>query len=739
MASNGSVGQIVEMVGHFDEASTQAVLVLLIEHARGAIGVESQGVARTLLALAGLTNVSLNQHGGAIANSIAPTLELHPEVLAGAGLPGAWRLGGVTNSTAGRRLQKLVLDAAATRTDPAVGLMVLRDATVALAADVAATQLILQSHLVAAHVADTAAVIEGLEPGIAAGLLRADPASLAAALAAALAPPSAAPAAPATSVAVAAAAATAAASTADDDDDDDDDEDEVDASIDRGGADSAQIHAALVSLLSNLASGQGGPAQALAGVLLLIDLQDMRDIIEASLPSVGAIEEPELTSRILTACRRRVVSLWPSWMGPLSPEILADARFDSELEATTRLLWTRANESDKRPTDAALASAGAALLRLMEGRPRDRWPSLDAVVEAALGDFASDDESALRRMGVLANASPLVEAGLVPVRTLAKAEYGAAVETLAIDDEVDLSESELVSYVVETTTRAVADWDPSLPTGGAIETDELEALAVAADGCGWLPEPQKSVVKLTLRAAWAPADETAFAALPLTDEVVQLWAEFTTAAAPAVQAWLALSPLSAVDLVAIGTAFTRSEPPASVLAALSSTTVGLSRATKLDALRQLLLDAAAVVPSGSVLGALGSQSVSAADLAQVLIERYTACGNNHQRKQVLELWARLDLSSAAKRDLIEQIMIPMFALNQQAKEHALDYVDRLCIPFPPKVKKRLGDAIVAATRGTSIEKRSQDKMKAMGYSVRKAGGFLGLGKTTHVDTGSDQD
>ena len=75
----------------------------------------------------------------------------------------------------------------------------------------------------------------------------------------------------------------------------------------------------------------------------------------------------------------------------------------------------------------------------------------------------------------------------------------------------------------------------------------------------------------------------------------------------------------------------------------------------------------------------------------------------------------------------------MFGLNQQAKEHALDYVERLCLPFPPKTKKRLGDVIVGATRGTSIEKRSQDKMKAMGYSVKKTGGLLygppGTGKT----------
>ncbi|HQZ36646.1 MAG TPA: P-loop NTPase fold protein [Ilumatobacteraceae bacterium] len=732
MASNGSVGQIVEMVERFDEASTQAVLGLLIEHARGAIGVESQGVARTLLALAGSADVALNQHGGAIANSIAPTLELYPELLASSSLSGAWRLGSVTNSTAGRRLQRIVLDSAATRTDPGVGLMVLRDACAALAADAAATQLILQSHLVAAHVADTAAVIEGLDPGTAADLLRGDPASLAATLAAALTPPVAPAAAPTTPPAPAAAPA-AAVSTADEDEEDD-------ASlVDGGRADSTQVHAALVGLLSNLASGPDGPAQALLGVLLLVDSQEMRDTVQASLSSVGDIEDPELTSRILTSCCRRGVSAWPRWMDSLSPVVLADARFDNELDAAARLLWTRAAASDKRATDAALASAGAALLRLVEGRPLDRWPSLDDEVEAALGTCAEDDVSALRRTDVLTNAAPLVEAGLLPVRTLAKAEYDAAVQTLEIDKEPELLESELVSYIVETIARAIVHWDPTLPTGGAIEVDELAALAVAADGCGWLPEPQASVVKLTLRAAWAPADQTSLAALPLTDEMVQLWGDFSTPAAPAVQAWLTLAQLSAADVVAIGSAFVTSQPPASVLAALGNATVGLNRTSRLEALQHLLVDPAGMVPSRAVLDALGAPSVSAADLAQMLIARYTACGNNHQRKQVLELWGRLDISATARRDLIDRIVIPMFGLNQQAKEHALDYVERLCLPFPPKTKKRLGDVIVGATRGTSIEKRSQDKMKAMGYSVKKTGGFLGLGKTTLVDTGSDED
>ncbi|MBK9969766.1 MAG: hypothetical protein IPP16_03155 [Acidimicrobiaceae bacterium] len=304
MASNGSVGQIVEMVERFDEASTQAVLGLLIEHARGAIGVESQGVARTLLALAGSADVALNQHGGAIANSIAPTLELYPELLASSSLSGAWRLGSVTNSTAGRRLQRIVLDSAATRTDPGVGLMVLRDACAALAADAAATQLILQSHLVAAHVADTAAVIEGLDPGTAADLLRGDPASLAATLAAALTPPVAPAAAPTTPPAPAAAPA-AAVSTADEDEEDD-------ASlVDGGRADSTQVHAALVGLLSNLASGPDGPAQALLGVLLLVDSQEMRDTVQASLSSVGDIEDPELTSRFLV--------LLPTWCVGVAP------------------------------------------------------------------------------------------------------------------------------------------------------------------------------------------------------------------------------------------------------------------------------------------------------------------------------------------------------------------------------------------------------------------------------------
>jgi hypothetical protein len=64
MASNGAVASVVDMVRAFDDASKEAVLGLLVEHARGAIGVESQGIARTLLALGGMPGVPLQQHAG---------------------------------------------------------------------------------------------------------------------------------------------------------------------------------------------------------------------------------------------------------------------------------------------------------------------------------------------------------------------------------------------------------------------------------------------------------------------------------------------------------------------------------------------------------------------------------------------------------------------------------------------------------------------------------------------------
>lgn len=727
MASNGAVGQVVEMVARLDETSSQAVFELLIEHARGTIGVESQGVARTVLALAGLPNMSLTQHGGAMANAIAPTLEQHPEVLDAAALPGAWRLGSATSSAAGRRLRRVVLEAAATQTDATVGLMVLQDAGLAIAADRSATQLILQSHLVAAHVADTAAVIECLDPSTTVELFRGNPKALADALTEAVRPAIAV--APAATVAATPVANVAIVG----------DQTGDDSTLDDATADSSEIYAALTGMLTRLLPGPKGPAQALLNVLLLVDATEMRNVIEQALASVGDIQDPQITSGLLDSCDRRAVSLWPKWLNALGPAVLAEGGFDIHLARAARKLWTQANLTDKRPSDPDLTHASTALLRLLEGMPLHRRPSLDAEVATAFGDCARDGLGAVRRAAVLTNAAPLVAAGLLPARTLASAENNALVETLELDAGVVEVGPDLVAYIVETTSQVVAGWNPAVPTGGAVEADELEALTVAADRCSWLPDPQASVVKLTLRAIANTKDDSSLTALPSTANMLGLWADDGAAAAPALEAWLALANLDVADLTAIGSSLAAARPSDSVIAALNRATTRLSKAIKLGALQHMLTDSALVMPSRALLVALGSQSVPAADLAHTLIERYSASGNNHMRKQVLELWSRLDINGTAQRELIDRIVIPMLGLNLQATELALDYVEQLCVPFPPKTKKRLGDAIVAATRGTGNEKRSQDKLKSMGYSVRKTAGFFGLGKSTHVDTGSPDD
>jgi hypothetical protein len=79
----------------------------------------------------------------------------------------------------------------------------------------------------------------------------------------------------------------------------------------------------------------------------------------------------------------------------------------------------------------------------------------------------------------------------------------------------------------------------------------------------------------------------------------------------------------------------------------------------------------------------------------------------------------------------------MLSLGTTATQHVLDYARELCVPFPPKTKKRLGDAMLLATLGTSTERKARDVMQSMGYNVTKKGGFFGIGKKTHIDTGTD--
>ena len=108
---------------------------------------------------------------------------------------------------------------------------------------------------------------------------------------------------------------------------------------------------------------------------------------------------------------------------------------------------------------------------------------------------------------------------------------------------------------------------------------------------------------------------------------------------------------------------------------------------------------------------LEPQSVPSADLGRTLIERYSASGSNHMRKQVLELWSRLDINDTARRDLIDRIVIPMLGLNLQATELATDYVEQLCVPFPPEnqeAARRCNRVSCRVARVTRSDRRKLD-------------------------------
>jgi DNA-binding transcriptional regulator YbjK len=220
--------------------------------------------------------------------------------------------------------------------------------------------------------------------------------------------------------------------------------------------------------------------------------------------------------------------------------------------------------------------------------------------------------------------------------------------------------------------------------------------------------------------------------------MVELWAQFGSRAASALSAWITLANLEQADLLLIAKGFAAAVPPASVLSALGAATSTRSRPMNTELLRSLVADPNGHLPHPDLLTALGSHTVAVADRVDIVTSRYAAASNNHQRREVLELSSRLKPNTmAARLELIDKIILPMLSLGTTATQHVLDYARELCVPFPPKTKKRLGDAMLLATLGTSTERKARDVMQSMGYNVTKKGGFFGIGKKTHIDTGTD--
>lgn len=725
-AANGTLDSLLTSVRALDDAGRDAVVTLLIGQSLGAVGLEAQNVALSLLAVAALPGVDVAARADALADALADPVNDAPDLVEEGGLHGAWRLGLNSDRPTALRLRELVLGYAAAHDDPQITMMVLNDSDAALAADPKMTAGLLVAQLLSEDgdsASTTCEALLGMAPEQSTRLLWAASSALGGQLSALLAPPEAPPAAatpPATTIGRPAPAVQPPVSPSP--------QDELELPD--------LVETTIGALLTGLDGSAGGPAQALIAALLNADRRSIRQLIESHLSDVSPVSDTALASQLIRACAVRPLEVWPAWLSAVSPDAAVDSGTDNALQNLVGNLWTFAISTDT-PSPGTVQAAAIAVGNLLDARPLAQRPSMAADVRQSLGQAVADDEAANERRRLLAAAEPLLVAGALEPGVLAKKEAEDLAATLREDFTPTGLGAAVVPYVAATTEDTLRGFArPGVP-GQAADPDAYAELVRALHDNAWLPEPTATHLRLLGRATPNAPDD--LPDLPTPGEMEALRAEHGTSLDDTLGLWTRLAmPDAAALLAATDTALKETAPSKDLLDAITSSVSTFSTTDRGNFLHGLLNDPDRPAPSKDVLhaaGTAGAKVVPDLEVARILVTRQPSATNSTRRKHLMQAWDNASIESEAARKLLfEQVLIPMFGTKDDpapatAVHLGVEYLPRLARTQPSKTKAPLGEAVVRVLG----EDRAAKVLGPLGYKTSETG--IPLFRRKKVNTG----
>jgi hypothetical protein len=726
-AANASLDSLLASVRALDDPGRDAVVTLLIGQSLGAVGLEAQNVALSLLAVAALPGVDVPARADALADALADPINDAPDLVEEGGLHGAWRLGLHSERPTALRLRGLVLRyAAANDDDSQIAMTVLRDSDAAIAADSETTAGLLVTHLLSEDgdsAAGIAQVLLGMPPEKSARVLAAAADALAARLRWLLAPPEPhAPATPAaTGVGRPAPAPTPPGSR----------------STETEPALPDATVSALGTLLERLDGSAGGPAHALVGALLKANRRAVRELVESRVARLSPVTDAALASQLIRACAVRPLEEWPAWLSVVAPDAAAAPDTGDAIQGLVNQLWTSGTRTSAPPPVATVQAAASAVVVLLDSRPAAARPSMANAVRQGLGQPVEDDDAANERRRLLDAAEPLLAAGALEPKVLAAKEAEDLAATLRADITPDETDDPVVAYVVATTEDALRGFPRRGVGGQPADPDAQAELVRALHDNTWLPEPHATRLRLLGRSIPGAPDD--LPALPAPEEIQALRAEHGRVLDDTLAAWARLAkPEPAALLAAADTALQEAAPSQDLLDAVASSVSGFSAKDRGNFLHGLLDDPDRPAPSADVLraaGTAGAKAVPDIEVARMLAARRPGATNSIRRKHLMEAWhnARIE-SEAARKLLFERILIPLFGSESDpapaaAVDLGIEYLPLLARTQPSKTKAPLGEAVVGAIG----EDEAAKVLLPLGYKVNETGIFF---RRRKVDTES---
>ncbi|MGQ4363560.1 P-loop NTPase fold protein [Streptomyces sp. SAS_272] len=698
-AQNAELDAVLSSVGGLPTDERPAALRLLTQQARDAIGLEEENVAHAVLAVCGDTAISLDSTADTAVEIVTPILTHSPHELPDEVLAGCWRLALASDRPAALELRTIVLRHPSVEQNASVAAMVVRNVEQALAAAPDHVPELVSRHLLGEE-EDMVGLLAGLPPSEAATLMTQVGPHTAKELRALVEEHAEWVAAQAQPGVVASQPQPEPVSP-------------------------AEALRRLEGLLEHWCEACPGAAHAVVGLLLALGSKGGRDIVGRHTATIPTVRETALIRAVLSSALRRSADQWPTWLGLLDPHSSTDdmtAEFDSLLKN----LWVRASDPDDPLEPAEVERIADSFMRLFDHQPPNRHPQITPFVLRSLS-LPSTDEEATEQMRLLEALGPLENSGLLERTALVHHQAAALTELLNNGDDLVISQdSALLAYIESVMNDCLRDLGS--PVTHPLSPEEARSLVGTLDDSGWLPGHEHTHLRVRARHLLLTGGipRVTLEALPSAASMADHARKRPDRAGETLAAWIALEEPATSDLLTAISACLRKpsllQTDTTLLQAVASRLAALPAQEQAGFWKDLLGGPSIQLPERA-LTAAGWPSLPDAFAAELLADRFARASKNPDRRAVLDLWKAANITHpAARRDLLQTILLPMLEANQGAAEHALSYLPQLMESVPKGMGKAVRTAVEAsAKKWSSLEQRGIKALKAVGYSTERTG------------------
>ncbi|OLT44654.1 hypothetical protein BJF86_11925 [Serinicoccus sp. CNJ-927] len=461
-------------------------------------------------------------------------------------------------------------------------------------------------------------------------------------------------------------------------------------------------------------------------VLLDSDSQDARHAALRLLGRTEPTSDPDLAARILKATRNRVLGDWPDWLASIVPSTMTA----THIEPLTRLVakaW-----SEKAPLDTT-GSALDALRPFLAALPDGMVPTLNPDVLELVEPYVTSSEEATERRDILDRARLFSDVGVLNYGEILSVVANSLQDTLAESTSRVDTDDALYLYLVENGVEAIRTC--------ADQLDDQKVLGLIAEAATspWLNDLGHVTVQLELARSAGPTHVRP-ADLPSAETMADITYNYEDAAVHAVALWFELTHPNPEHFADVYDPLRSADVHSAELVTAAHIVQQEWTSEQHRALLDKYLAAAdADLPNDSVLRTLGLATADDAQVADLLVSRFSGATNNTQRQAIVTLWGKGNIQdNASRRRLFETVVYGLLDLqanggNNGAAEIALNALANVGKPLPPRIKGALGERVKAAVTGSkTLEQKALSVLPTLGYST--SSNFFGKAKRVNYET-----